>query len=777
MPPVLPHDRRQLTQRSSIALTCLLVAFAALMGALAGLGRIDQTLYDRAISLISRPAPTDLVLVTVDDESIAALGRWPWTRRTHAALLDQLREARAVGLDLIFSEADSNDPQADAVLADAIRRHGHVVLPIVLDDLARAQTYQPPIPTLANAAAGLGFINIPLDPDGVVRETAWNRKVGGVPVPHFVLSLMATGGEAAAARAFGQRFGAEDQSLIPFAGPPGHLRTVSYLSVLQGQVPPEWFRDKYVLVGAWATGLSDAFPTPVSHRASGMAGVEILGNLLQAARQEISLRAATPWENALAAALPVLLLCLVLRHASPKTSLLLTVLLPWIILPGALLMLRYGGIWFPPAAALLGVAICYPIWSWRSQETVLRYMDTELRRLRRDYAPVLNLPRQPSLLGQRSLEDRLGQLRDALALVRNLRRFLTDGLEGMPDPTLVFDVTQRLQFRNRAAVTFFRRLSARSPHVGQQAADLLARAVPGDASRAQIRLAMDRAAESDARAGWSAEVEVRDGAARDLIVKCAPIHNTDGQFVGTILTLSDITTIRQAERHREETLRFISHDMRAPQNSILALIDMRARELDAPDETLTRIAQLSHRTLHLVDGFVQLTRAESVKMAVVPFDLAELLREVADDFWAPARAREITVTLTEPLPAADVAGDQALLRRALGNLLDNAIKYSPLGSNVTCSVAAQGTTWVVSIHDEGPGIAAADLPTVFQPFTRVGAAERADAGGAGLGLAFVRAVAERHHGSADVISMPGRGSTFLLRLPRAIQTAEPRETP
>ena len=768
MPTALPQDRRRLTHRSSLVLTCLLVAFAALLGSFAGLGRIDQTLYDRAVSLVSRPAQPDIVLITIDDESIAALGRWPWSRRTHAELLERLREARAVGLDLIFSEPDSNDTQADALLAAAVERHGRVVLPIVLDDLARVQTYEPPIPQLAQASAGLGFINIPLDPDGVVRETAWNRAVGGVPVPHFVLSLMAAGGEADAARAFGQGFGPRDQALIPFAGPPGHLVTVPYLSVLEGRIPADWFRGKYVLIGAWATGMSDAFPTPVSHRASGMAGVEILGNLLQAAREGRSWRTATPWQGALAAALPVLLLCLMLRHGSPKASLIMTALLPLIILPGALLMLRYGTLWIPPSAALLGVAICYPIWSWRSQETVLRYMDTELRRLRREYAPVLNQTSGGSRLVRRSLEDRLGQLRDALALVRNLRSFLTDGMDGLPDATLVFDVNQRLQFRNRAAVTFFRRLSARSPHVGQQAGDLLARVVPGDETRHQIRAAMDRAAHSDARSGWSADVEVRDGAARDLIVKCAPIHTSDGQFVGTILTLSDISAIRQAERHREETLRFISHDMRAPQNSILALVDLHAREHGKDDETLARVAQLAHRTLHLVDGFVHLTRAESVRIESVPFDLAETLREVADDFWAAARSRDIALTLDEPLPVAEVSGDRTLLRRAVCNLVDNAIKYSPAHSRVTCGLAAQGSMWVVSVTDEGPGISGADVATIFEPFTRVGAAGRADKGGAGLGLAFVRAVAQRHHGSVEVQSTPGQGATFVLKVPRAI---------
>ncbi|QII83256.1 CHASE2 domain-containing protein [Bordetella hinzii] len=763
----MPADRRALTPRSGFILTALLTLLAALLGAFTGLGRADQTLYDRALSLIGRPAQADIVLVTIDDNSIAMLGRWPWKRQVHAALIDKLHEARAVGLDLIFSEADQTDPAADSTLARAMRAHGKVVLPIVLDKLDAPAGYQPPIPMLAQAAADMGFINIPVDADGVVRHTAWQRTVDGHRWTHFSLALLRAGGQADQARRFAANIRNDSEALIPFAGPPGHYAMVPYLDVLEGRVPPSRFRGKYVIVGSWATGLTDTFPTPVSHRANGMAGMEILANLLQAANEDRSLRTAASWENALATALPVLLLCLVMRHGSPKLSLALNGMLLVLILPGAALMLRYGQIWFPPSAALFSLALCYPIWSWRSQEAVLRYMDDELKRLRRDYAPVLDRRPASLLLGHRSVEDRLGQFRRALALVRNLRQFLTDGLNGLPDATLVFDQEGRLQFRNRAAAQFFRRLKRRAPHAGQQLGEILTPLLPSDSTRERIAAFMQEAASKPPRSGWSADVETRVHGGRDMIFKCAPIHSGEGEFVGTILTLSDISDIRHAERQREETLRFISHDMRAPQNSILALVAMHENDPASQDQaqTLQRIAQLSRRTLHLVDGFVQLTRAESMKIHPVPLDLADLLREVCDDFWAPSQARGIAIALQEPLVPAFVMGDQTLLRRALSNLLDNAIKYSPKDSQIRCDIRRDAAQWVVSIADQGPGIAADQLEQVFQPFTRVGSAVQADAGGAGLGLAFVRAVAERHHGRAEVRSTPGQGSTFLLRLP------------
>ena len=392
-----------------------------------------------------------------------------------------------------------------------------------------------------------------------------------------------------------------------------------------------------MLVGAWATGLSDTYPTPVSHDTSGMSGVEIVANVLQAARDDIAYQAPPPWLNALvlraagAAGLPGLVAAFaqarpagVPRAAGRRAG-------------GIAAAVVAGQSVVRPSAALLGVALSYPMWSWRSQEAALRYMDYELRRLQREYPPVLNEARAQSFGHSASLEHRVGELSRALARVRNLRRFLADGLDGMPDATLVFDEQGRMQFRNQAAVMYFQRLGMRPPRVGHPATHLLERTISDDDARQ--RLADALSGQERESSPWSADLEVRDRAGRDLILKCAPIHTAEGQFAGTVATLTDISSIRQAERQREETLRFVSHDMRAPQSSILALIDMHheADARDSQDDTLRRIAMLARRTLNLVDDFVHLTRAESMAIRPVELDLGSLLQDGVDEFWAAAQ--------------------------------------------------------------------------------------------------------------------------------------------
>jgi len=757
------------TSRSGLWLTIALAVLAAVLGSLNGLGRVDQILYDRVAALTSRAADPDILIVAIDDASIDTLGRWPWRRAIHAALLDRLQGARAVGLDLIFAESDTVNPNDDRLLADSIRRNGRTVLPVVLDRLVNPSSMAAPIPPLAQAAASSGFINARVDSDGVVREATPATTFAGERRLHLALSMLEVGGQADKAQQLLQKAGPDGSILIPYAGSTAHMRTVSYLSVLRGDVPPDEVRGKYVLVGAWATGLGDAYPTPVSHDLAGMSGVEIIANLLQAARDGITYqRPAAAW-NAVFSALPVLLACLALWRLSPKRALLVSVALIAGILLASWMLLAHANLWFAPTAALIGVALCYPLWSWRSQEAALRYMDNELSRLQREYPPVLNEARAQLTGPSASLESRVGELGRALARVRNLRRFLADGLDGMPDATLVFDQEGRMQFRNQAAVMYFQRLGMRPPRVGHPATHLLEKTISDDATRQRVSEALSGQRPADTTSPWSADLEVRDYAGRDLILKCAPIHTAEGNFAGTVATLTDISRIRQAERQREETLRFISHDMRAPQSSILALVEMKqeAGTQDGHADTLTRIATLANRTLHLVDDFVHLTRAESMTISAVELDLGSLLQDGVDEFWASAHKRGIALDLRLPLPAAYTRGDQTLLMRALCNLIDNAIKYSPAQTRIECSIDETPGFWRVHVRDQGQGIAEADLARLFEPFSRIGVETRGDVGGAGLGLAFVRTVAERHGGSVEVSSEPGVGSVFTLRLPAA----------
>src|SRR5215813_9840050 len=158
--------------RQRVWFLVVLLCLTAVLYLSAVFWRADLAIFDAALP--TGPAPSDVVIVAIDDPSIAALGRWPWPRSVHATLLDRLREegARAVALDIWFTEPDPNSPEGDIALARAMTRGLPTVLPLLADLPGNGQQprEQLPIPILANAAAALGHANLEVDPDGIVRS-------------------------------------------------------------------------------------------------------------------------------------------------------------------------------------------------------------------------------------------------------------------------------------------------------------------------------------------------------------------------------------------------------------------------------------------------------------------------------------------------------------------------------------------------------------------------------------------------------------------------------
>lgn len=618
-----------LTVLALLSLTFLLSYF----GAHLGLNRFDHLLYDRTMSIATHEPSREIVIVALDDSSLREMGYWPWRRSSYAQLLERLGTAKAVGLDLTFGDPNPAYPHDDETLAKAMVEHGHVVLPLVID----RNGIESPVPVLADAAAAMGFINVHLDADSVVRSMTLQKNIAGANVDHFVVALMQAGG--AATQAGQLRRSAEASRLISYAGDPGSFMMFPYARVLDGSVPASVFDGKYVLVGAWAAALGDTLSVPLSKAGEPMAGVEILANGLQNALGDDWITTPNRLHTALLAMLPVLLVCMAMRRLSPRRSFFVIVGIVGLVFISSWLLMRYVGVWVAPTSALVGIVLAYPVWSWRSQEATLRHVNHEL----------------DQLYGQ------------------NL----------MHADSLMHD--------------------------------------------------------NDMRAGGS------------LPARMVKLHKAMG-------------FLRQAISQREETLRFLSHDMRSPQNAILALTQLQrySKTPLAQSELLDRVDRSAFRTLALVDGFVRLARAESMTMDLHEVDLAELLRSVCDERWPMAQRRKINVAVEAVSRKAYVMADSEMLGRALGNLVDNAIHYSPDGSHVLCRLYPQGGHWVVAVQDKGRGMTAEQQAALFEPFRRFDMDAPGNPDGSGLGLALVRAVAIRHAAKVEVTSAPGQGSVFRV---------------
>jgi CHASE2 domain-containing sensor protein/signal transduction histidine kinase len=716
--------RRLLLEWCVIAVLAMLVTGGLVLTR--GLARLDNAVYDLLVRLRT-PEPSDqIIIVAIDDPSLAALGQWPLPRTIHARAIEEIAAAkpRAIAYDILFTEP-AREPDADKQLAAALTGRP-VVLPLLIEAPGlngAAFDIVPPVAELQAAAAALGHVALPLDEAGRARGVWLWLQDGAARWPHLMETAYRAAEGTPSPASMRRQGGRDGLVLVPFAGS-GSFRQVPFKDVVHGHVPASFFRDRIVLVGTTAAGLGDL------HRLAGagqLAGVEVQANVLNALLADRFLREPTLPMQLAWAVLPSLGLLLLFWRLRPAAALLASVtsLIAVLALPGFLILL---GWWLPPAAALLGLLMVYPLWGWRRLQAVDRAISREL--------DLFTIDDQAGPQVQPARLDPTGrgtaQLSHSIAALRNLKRLVSDTLEGVADPLIVTARSGEIVLANRAGRIL--------------AEDDMLQPLLGAGGNAPAML------------------ELPDG--RSFSPRVSPLCDAQGVRHGWILLLAEITAIREAEREREEALEFLSHDMRAPQSAILTLLEDQTAPA-VPSELSARLAYYARRTLGLADDFVQLARLRTTSFDPQETDLGDALAEAMDAVWPQASAKRLRVVrrgLTEP---CCVIGEHASLTRALTNLIDNAVKFSPEGAEVRCTLsrsADRKAPWAeVTIEDRGPGVSRERLDALFARFghtRRQGAAPSA-----GLGLAYVQAVATRHGGFVRHAPVTPSGARFSMSLP------------
>ncbi len=216
-----------------------------------------------------------------------------------------------------------------------------------------------------------------------------------------------------------------------------------------------------------------------------------------------------------------------------------------------------------------------------------------------------------------------------------------------------------------------------------------------------------------------------------------------------------------------------SHELKTPLMVLRAGVERAlthpatpTESLEALDETLEQL----NRMTEMVDSLLMLARADegSETLAVEPCDLRAIVADVSETAEMLGEAQGVTVSTALPEAPVMLGVDRSRVRQLLLNLVTNAIKYTPAGGSVGLELQDQGTSVSVAVHDTGIGIAAGDLPHIFERFWRADPARSrtGDRPGVGLGLAITKWIAEAHGGAITVQSRPGRGTVFTVNLPR-----------
>ncbi|MDT9594156.1 ATP-binding protein [Nocardioides zeae] len=252
---------------------------------------------------------------------------------------------------------------------------------------------------------------------------------------------------------------------------------------------------------------------------------------------------------------------------------------------------------------------------------------------------------------------------------------------------------------------------------------------------------------------------------RTVVTRVAPLR---GQLV--LALIEDRTREHRVEAVRRDFVANVSHELKTPVGAIRLLSDAVVEASDDPEAVerfARRMMKESERLSTLVQQIIELSRLQGDDPLehADPVVVADVVEAAVDASAIDAQNRDVTVSHATAEDLV-VLGNREQIEIAVGNLVKNAITYSPTGATVAVTVRGDDDAVEISVTDQGIGIPATDIDRIFERFYRVDPARHRSTGGTGLGLSIVKHIAAVHGGDVSVWSVEGQGSTFRLRLPR-----------
>ncbi|WP_408599392.1 KinB sensor domain-containing domain [Pseudomonas sp. PLMAX] len=258
-----------------------------------------------------------------------------------------------------------------------------------------------------------------------------------------------------------------------------------------------------------------------------------------------------------------------------------------------------------------------------------------------------------------------------------------------------------------------------------------------------------------------------DGETRLLTYSLTPVIHTQGQILGAVMVLHDVTEQRAFERVRSEFVLRASHELRTPVTGMHMAFGLFRERAHFPPESreadlLDTVNEEMQRLMQLINDLLNFSRYQNglQKLTLAPCSIEELLEQAQIRFSDGAQDKgvELLIEVQEPLPR--LQADQPQLDRVLDNLIDNALRHTASGGLIRLQARRHGDRVIISVEDNGEGIAYGQQGRIFEPFVQVGRKK----GGAGLGLALCKEIVQLHGGRMGVYSRPGQGTQFYMTL-------------
>jgi two-component system, NtrC family, sensor histidine kinase KinB len=366
------------------------------------------------------------------------------------------------------------------------------------------------------------------------------------------------------------------------------------------------------------------------------------------------------------------------------------------------------------------------------------------------------------------MAERLHELRKSdLGKVLLAQQMTEAAIDSLYDPVLVTDSGGHVTKLNHAAERLFGPEAAKlGQPIAQVATDRRIAAAVTDVLESQQAIAREEL-------GAALPLNV-DGAERSFHVRSTPMRNAEGQLVGAVTLLEDVTHLREVDRLKSEFVATASHELRTPLSTIRMGVDLLLERHIGPltDEQLELLSMChddAERLERLVGDLLNLSKIESGQTAPKPAPVAAmvLVRDAVEPLRLQIQSKGLALTVSGSDSLPDVLADRGQLERVIANLITNSIAATKPGGSIMVSARHAGAFVAVSVSDTGRGIAREYLPRIFSPFVQV---PGASTGNAGLGLAISQRIIQAHGGQFTVQSEPGHGATFTFTLPVAEPT-------
>lgn len=708
-----------------------------------------------------RDTSQSIVIVGIDEESLAEYGPWPFSRTLHAQLLGKLQKAKAIGFDLIFSHSNEQDEGFIQVLK--------ISPPVVM---AVASNY---VGTLLKPGgipfenSQLGHIETELGLDGIIRRVHLDKH--DIPL---LAARMVEVAEATPETPFKENQGGQ---LINFYGPEFSFLYLSYIDVINGVYPEDFFDDRFVLVGSKALALGDVHITPFSKKHP-IPGVEVqatvLNNILETSfLKELNLLV---WLICMAC---IIMLLWIWPNMSESYNAISFIAFTFAVILLAVVLFRidYFLNFIIPLFFLLVSYIVHSVFWWAKITAgmigEIRSLDYQLEdRIQRvfmtlpaslDYTPTA----KKSLRLTTGIHKHINRMHRGIQALALQNGFINHLLHEETPPLILWEKEGGyiVLANNRFSILWEEKLQPgrELPDLGNFYTFLKSSTISESSSRDQRSIPV------------SSEFGIVDRTVDILTTQRGSkayhrivIHRVDDAeqgFNGILASFTDVTEIRELERLKSEVMNIVSHELKLPLTTIMGFAEMLTESLDGDEKNFAlQIRKQSGRLAKMIEDFLDIARIESGKYIInkYPFDLLAVIHDAVSGVLHSAGQKEIEIRYYLPKKVSPLLGDESLITQAILNLLDNAVKYSPPGVEVSLSVLELESSIQIDIEDGGEGIADSEKLKVFEKFIR--GTDQTKGTGFGLGLSFVKEVIEGHSGTIEVTDSELGGAKFTIDL-------------